>query len=73
DSDNQFLCPCHAAAFDFYGHFQGPPVPRPLDTFRVSFEETAVLVDTSLPQRRDSYQPDQLAYCPADSQTARSG
>ena len=73
DSDNQFLCPCHAAAFDFYGHFQGPPVPRPLDTFRVGFEGTAVLVDTSLPQRRDSYQPDQLAYCPANSQTARSG
>ena len=72
EADNVFICPCHAASFDFYGHFQGPPVPRPLDTFRVGFEETAVLVDTSLPQRRDSYQPDQLAYCPADSQTASS-
>jgi cytochrome b6-f complex iron-sulfur subunit len=72
ESDNVFICPCHAASFDFFGNFEGPPVPRPLDTFRVSFEDTAGLVDTSLPQQRDSYQPDQLVYCPADSQTARA-
>jgi cytochrome b6-f complex iron-sulfur subunit len=72
EAENHFICPCHAASFDFFGHFQGPPVPRPLDTFQVSFENTAVLVDTSLPQQRDSYQPGQLAYCPADSQTASS-
>jgi cytochrome b6-f complex iron-sulfur subunit len=72
ESENQFLCPCHAASFDFFGNFEGPPVPRPLDTFQVQFDETVVMIDTSQPNRRESYQPEQLAYCPADSQTASS-
>jgi cytochrome b6-f complex iron-sulfur subunit len=72
ESENQFLCPCHAASFDFFGNFEGPPVPRPLDTFQVEFDETVVLVDTSLPSRREKYEPEQLAYCPAESRTANS-
>ena len=72
ESDNQFVCPCHAASFDFFGNFEGPPVPRPLDTFQVEFDDTVVLVNTSLPNRRESYEPEQLAYCPAESQTASS-
>jgi cytochrome b6-f complex iron-sulfur subunit len=73
ENQNQFLCPCHAASFDFFGNFEGPPVPRPLDTFAVRFDDTAVLVDTAQPSRRESYEPGQLAYCPADSRTASSG
>jgi cytochrome b6-f complex iron-sulfur subunit len=72
EADNQFVCPCHAASFDFYGHFEGPPVPRPLDTFQVQFDETVVLVNTSQPSRREKYEPGQLAYCPAESRTASS-
>ena len=72
EADNQFICPCHAASFDFFGNFDGPPVPRPLDTFQVEFDEKVVLVDTSLPNRRETYEPEQLAYCPAESQTASS-
>ena len=72
ESDNQFVCPCHAASFDFFGNFEGPPVPRPLDTFQVEFDDTVVLVNTSLPNRRETYEPEQLAYCPAESQTASS-
>ena len=72
ESESQFLCPCHAASFDFFGNYEGPPVPRPLDTFAVQFDETVVLVNTSQPERREGYAPEQLAYCPAESRTASS-
>ena len=72
ESDNVFICPCHAAAFDFFGNFSGPPVPRPLDTFAVEFDEKVVLVDTAMPQRRETYEAGQLAFCPAESRTASS-
>ena len=72
EADNVFICPCHAASFDFYGNFDGPPVPRPLDTFKIEFDEKVVLVDTALPDRRETYEPEQLAFCPAESRTASS-
>ena len=57
-----FLCPCHASTFDFYGDFDSPPVPRPLDTFAVAIEEGLVMVDTSQMGRREGFTRDQLAY-----------
>ena len=60
--NNQFLCPCHASYFDAYGNFEGPPVPRPLDTFPVLIEEGKVKVDTSTLKQRDNFTPDQLAF-----------
>jgi cytochrome b6-f complex iron-sulfur subunit len=72
ESDNVFICPCHAASFDFFGNFDGPPVPRPLDTFKVEFDEKIVLVDTAVPSRRERYEAGQLAFCPAESRTASS-
>ena len=73
EGENQFVCPCHAASFDFFGNYEGPPVPRPLDTFGVEFDEAVVLVNTTQPKRREGYEPEQLAYCPAESRTASSG
>ena len=78
-SDNVFICPCHAATFDFYGNHQNPPVPRPLDTFPVQFHDGMVRVDTSQPQQRERFTQDQLVYAPAAppaddaSQEARRG
>jgi cytochrome b6-f complex iron-sulfur subunit len=72
ESDNVFICPCHAASFDFFGNFDGPPVPRPLDTFEIEFEEKVVLVDTAIPNRREKFEPEQLAFCPVESRTASS-
>jgi len=72
EGENQFLCPCHAASFDFYGNYGGPPVPRPLDTFAVEFDGEVVLVNTMQPSRREGYDPGQLAYCPAETRTASS-
>lgn len=59
---NGFHCPCHSADFDFYGDCEGPPVPRPLDTFTVIIEENRVMVDMLQPQQRDQFNPAQLTY-----------
>jgi cytochrome b6-f complex iron-sulfur subunit len=61
-NENRFLCPCHASTFDFYGNFDSPPVPRPLDTFPVQVEEGVVVVDTSQLIQRDRFSSDQLVY-----------
>jgi len=69
---NEFVCPCHAASFDFYGNFEGPPVPRPLDTFPVEFGDNLVRVDTAQLQQRKTFEKAQLAYCPSELYTQAS-
>lgn len=59
---SRFRCPCHASTFDFYGNHENPPVPRPLDTFAVQIEDGVVTVDTSTPQRREQFEPEQLIH-----------
>lgn len=61
----KFVCPCHAATFDSWGNHENPPVPRPLDTFKIQIDDGKVLVDTSLPLKRERFAPEQLAYGPA--------
>ena len=60
--EEKFLCPCHASTFDFYGNFESPPVPRPLDTFAVQIEDGKVMVDTTQLAQREQFAPAQLAY-----------
>ena len=60
--DGSFLCPCHAAVFDFYGTNQGPPVPRPLDLFAVEINDGEIRVDTARKLRRETFDPIQLVY-----------
>jgi len=71
-AENGFQCPCHAATFDFFGNMEGPPVPRPLDTFDVAFDAGTIQVDTSQPQQRAAFQPEQLAYAPGSRPAERS-
>ncbi|MBN1179817.1 MAG: Rieske (2Fe-2S) protein [Anaerolineae bacterium] len=59
---DRFLCPCHASTFDFYGNFDNPPVPRPLDAFSVRIQDGVVLVDTFELRRRENFAPEQLTY-----------
>jgi cytochrome b6-f complex iron-sulfur subunit len=59
---NSFLCPCHAAHFDENGTFEGPPVPRSLDTFAVSIDKGMVKVDTTQLRQRQNFTPDDLVY-----------
>jgi cytochrome b6-f complex iron-sulfur subunit len=59
---DRFFCPCHGANFDFYGNFEGPPVPRSLDIFAVLIEDGKVRVDTSGLQMRERFSTEQLVY-----------
>lgn len=57
----RFACPCHASVFDIHGAVVNAPAPRPLDTFPVRIENGIVKVDTSQRQRRDRFDPSQVA------------
>ena len=59
---NQFVCPCHASAFDQTGQVLNPPAPRPLDRFAVAIQDGQVRVDTSRPLEREQFDPSQLVY-----------
>jgi cytochrome b6-f complex iron-sulfur subunit len=60
--DNQFLCPCHASAFDAKGDVLNPPAPRALDLFPVIIEDGQVKVDTGTVIQRDKFDPAQVVY-----------
>jgi cytochrome b6-f complex iron-sulfur subunit len=61
EDEKQFVCPCHASAFDVRGDVLSAPATRALDLFPVRIENEIVKVDTSRLIRRSSYQPDQAA------------
>ena len=61
----QFVCPCHASAFDQTGNVLNPPAPRPLDLFPVTITGGTITVDTAHPVRRDHFLPEQVVYAEA--------
>ncbi|MDT8306449.1 MAG: Rieske 2Fe-2S domain-containing protein [Anaerolineae bacterium] len=63
--EGQFVCPCHASAFDQTGAVLNPPAPRPLDLFPVTITDGTVTVDTARPVRRDHFLPEQAVYAEA--------
>ncbi|GAB4450877.1 MAG: Rieske (2Fe-2S) protein [Anaerolineae bacterium] len=59
---HQFICPCHASAFDAKGDVLNPPAPRALDLFPVIIEDGMVKVDTGTVIQRDKFDASQVAY-----------
>lgn len=51
--ENQFVCPCHASAFDIQGAVIRSPAPRGMDLYPVTIENAMVRVDTERIVRRD--------------------
>ncbi|MEI2776460.1 MAG: Rieske (2Fe-2S) protein [Tetrasphaera sp.] len=58
----QFVCPCHASAFERDGELINAPAPRPLDRFAVTIVDGVVLVDTGNAIQRDHTSTDDLVY-----------
>ena len=61
-ASGQFVCPCHASAFEVDGTVVNPPAPRPLDRFPVTIENDVITVDTGEPIQRDHAQPGDVVY-----------
>lgn len=59
---DQFICPCHASAFDNKGNVINPPASRALDAYRVFIEDGKVKVDTSRKIRRKRFENSDLVY-----------
>ena len=64
---NQFVCPCHASAFDIKGSVIRSPANRALDIFPVSIENNVVFVDIDQPIRRSQFHTDQVKYGKKDA------
>lgn len=58
----QFVCPCHASAFEMDGKVINPPAPRPLDRFPVSIIDGIVSVNTGERIERDHATPVDVIY-----------
>lgn len=58
----QFVCPCHASAFEMDGDVINPPAPRPLDRFPVTISDGRVSVDTGERIERDHPGADDVVY-----------
>lgn len=61
-NQQKFVCPCHSSEFDMSGDVKNPPAPRPLDLFALSIVDGNVMVDTSTPIQRQSYETAQVVY-----------
>jgi len=60
--NGQFVCPCHASAFEMSGDVLNPPAPRPLDRFPVILSDGMVSVDTGERIERDHTSTDDAVY-----------
>jgi cytochrome b6-f complex iron-sulfur subunit len=62
ENENQFNCPCHSSLFNRQGEVTGGPAPRPMDMFPVSLEEGRLVVDTSRPIQRQTFDESQVFF-----------
>jgi len=55
-----FECPCHGGKFNEAGAVTGGPPPRPLDLYKLQIVAGKVIVDTTSPIERKTFDPSQL-------------
>ena len=60
--EKQFLCPCHASAFDIRGDVVRAPAPNALDLYQVTIENNIVSVDTGKLISRSRFEAKQVVY-----------
>jgi nitrite reductase/ring-hydroxylating ferredoxin subunit len=57
-----FVCPCHASAFNIKGEVLSPPATRPLDSLPLVIKNGLVKVDVNHPKKRKRFERSQLVY-----------
>ena len=60
ESEQRFVCPCHASSYDMRGVVLSSPAPRPLDWLPVRVENGIVKVVLADRQRRSEFRPSQV-------------
>ncbi len=55
-----FECPCHGGKFDEKGEVTAGPPPRPLDLYKLQIVAGKIVVDTTTPIERKSFDLSQL-------------
>lgn len=66
EDKKQFVCPCHASAFDMTGAVIASPAPRAMDLFPVRIENNVVRVNTAKRIKRGAYRRQQAVYPSAE-------
>lgn len=62
DEKKQFVCPCHASAFDIRGDVISSPAPRALDIYPINIINNVIKIDTTQRIRRAKFDPEQIVY-----------
>jgi len=60
EEKKQFVCPCHASAFDITGDVVSAPASRALDLYELYIENDRVMVNTGKRIRRSGFEPKQV-------------
>ena len=60
EDKRQFICPCHASAFDITGDVVTGPASRPLDLYEVYIENDRVMINTGKRIKRFGFETKQV-------------
>ncbi len=62
ETENKFVCPCHASSFEINGNVISPPAPRALDLLSIIIEGGIVRVNPNKAMKRERFFRSQIIY-----------